>query len=209
MKKLLILTISVVLALSFIACGLKDEEKSNDNEQYNGVVLNSGGLMAEIIGKTLNDAVNPYKLVYKIDQDGVELTVTQGVKDGMVYMEFEYQGTVIKNLKDTVTGYHYAIYDSEKLIFKSTTSQTKIEPFDNNHEQLNKSFTEGNEEINGVSYKYEKAEGDGGTLTLYFDESDKLCYMKSDDTLMEIIEYNNYPDETWFEIRDDYTLMEN
>ncbi len=209
MKKLLIVALSAMLALSFMSCGEKENANGGATaEPYGGVVLNSDSRMAEIIGKTLNDKVNPYTLIYKINADGVELEITQAVKDDMVYMEFEYQNTVIKNLTDNISGYHYAIYDSEKLVFKSTTPQTKIEPFDNNHEQLNSSFTTGNEKINGVSYEYEKAEGDGGYLTLYFDAQDKLCYMDSNGTLMEIIAYDATIDLAHFELPDDYMVME-
>lgn len=205
MKKLLIITLSLMLALAFVACSA---DKQGGNSQNAESIIEPNSKMAEIIGKTLNDKVNPYTLIYKINKDGVELEITQAVKDDMVYMEFEYQGSVIKSLTDNISNYHYAIYDSEKLVFKSTTPQTKIEPFKNNIDKLNKSFTTGTEEINGVSYSYEKAEGEAEYLTLYFDTEGKLKYMDANGVLMEIMAYDATIDLAYFDIPDDYMMME-
>lgn len=209
MKKILAVVLCIILTFLFVAC--KESEGGNASQQgesmYSGVVEKDSKMM-EIIGSTLNDVKNPYTLIYKINVDGTELRITQAVKDGMVYMEFDYQNSTIKNLYDAVTGYNYAIYDSEKLVFKSTQPQTKIEPFDNPFNELNKTFTRGEEEVNGTVYNYEKATGDNVYLTLYFDANGKLCYMDSNGTLMEIVAYDATIDNAYFDIPDDYMMME-
>lgn len=209
MKKLLALMLSSMLACSFVACAAdNDGEVEGTPLPIVEDLLNGNSNMAKIIGNTLNDKVNPYTIIYKIDVDGVELEIIQAVKDDMVYMEFEYQGSMLKNLTDNLSGYHYAIYDSEKLVFKSTEPQMKIKPFENKYDQLKESFSMGDEEIDGVSYKYEKATGDAGYITIYLDASGKLCYIDANGTLMEIIAYDSTIDLAHFELPEDYMVME-
>lgn len=172
-----------------------------------------------IWGENLNPSRQAVFLKFKASMetgDGREESVTtMAIKGHYVYVDvlsdMRHISTITDNAGKTTT-----ILMHEEKMYMKMPHQSFEGPNMNEGSDLTETEkakmvkSSGKEKIAGKTYDYDKITVNGNiSQTYYFDEgTDKWRYWKTDETLMEIIEYGNKVDENLFKIPKSYTKME-
>lgn len=173
----------------------------------------------KIWGQDLNPSKQAIFLKFKASMetgDGREESVTtMAIKGHYVYVDvlsdMRHISTITDNAGKTTT-----ILMHEEKMYMKMPHQSFEGPNMNEGSDLTETEkakmvkSSGKEKIAGKTYDYDKITVNGNiSQTYYFDEgTDKWRYWKTDETLMEIIEYGNKVDENLFKIPKSYTKME-
>ncbi len=222
MKKLISLALVLVLALALCACRKKAdppaEDKAGGGEK--AVYDAPGARTARVLGTTLNSAAAPVRLVLNLPVgagaaaaapadvtvyiDGENIasrfdlagygrlgTLT---RDGQSYVLWHDGETVLTGFDGGLTdrlGYLAKGYDEAYYGARAMT------------------YTAGSETLNGTAYDYEELTDSGAVTRFYYDAgTDRLRYIRANDALVEIVEYDNAVDADVFELPNGYSTLD-
>lgn len=210
MKKIYMLLLAMMMALSITACGSSDGGTGETD-----TAAQQSGEETVAATKTLayfNEYVSggSYTMEMKTEYEGIETTNKSASKDDMLYTESDMNGTQsIMIMRD---GYQYILDPSSKTCVKmSLDMASTTEMFADEAANYETAVTTGTEEINGASYDYEEFEVEGASVKYYFDGK-ALKYistvMEGETYLMEIVSMEKGADASLFDIPADYTVVE-
>ena len=173
----------------------------------------------KIWGRDLNPSKQAIFLKFKASMetgDGREDSMTtMAVKGKFTYVDVISDSTHISTIADTAARSTVVLLHEDKMYMKMP-SESYQAPNINEGSDLSEAEkvkmvrSSGKEKIAGKTYDYDKITVNGDiSQTYYFEEgTDKWRYWKTDEALMEIIEYGNKVDENLFKIPKGYSKME-
>lgn len=144
-----------------------------------------------------------------------ESLTTMAVKGKYTYVDIFSDSTHISTITDTEERSTVIIMHEDKMYMKMPNESYEGpninqggDPSEAEKAKMVKSS--GKEKIAGKTYDYDKITVNGNiTQTYYFEEgTDKWKYWRTDEALMEIIEYGNKVDENLFKIPKGYSKMQ-
>jgi hypothetical protein len=144
-----------------------------------------------------------------------ESLTTMAVKGKYTYVDIFSDSTHISTITDTEERSTVILMHEDKMYMKMPNESYEGpnineggDPSEAEKAKMVKSS--GKEKIAGKTYDYDKITVNGNiTQTYYFEEgTDKWKYWRTDEALMEIIEYGNKVDENLFKIPKGYSKMQ-
>ncbi len=173
----------------------------------------------KIWGQDLNPSKQAIFLKFKASMetgDGREESTTiMAVKGKFTYVDVISESTHISTITDTAARSTVVLLHEDKMYMKMPDGSYQAPNINEGSdlseaEKVKMVKSSGKEKIAGKTYDYDKITVNGNiSQTYYFEEgTDKWKYRKTDETLMEIIEYGNNVDENLFRIPKGYSKME-
>lgn len=173
----------------------------------------------KIWGQDLNPSKQAIFLKFKASMetgDGrEESTTTMAVKGKFTYVDVISDTTHISTITDTVARSTVVLLHEDKMYMKMPDGSYQAPNINEGSdlseaEKVKMVKSSGKEKIAGKTYDYDKITVNGNiSQTYYFEEgTDKWKYWRTDEALMEIIEYGNKVDENLFRIPKGYTKMD-
>lgn len=173
----------------------------------------------KIWGQDLNPSKQAIFLKFKASMetgDGrEESTTTMAVKGKFTYVDVISDTTHISTITDTVARSTVVLLHEDKMYMKMPDGSYQAPNINEGSdlseaEKVKMVKSSGKEKIAGKTYDYDKITVNGNiSQTYYFEEgTDKWKYWRTDEALMEIIEYGNKVDEDIFRIPKGYSKME-
>lgn len=173
----------------------------------------------KIWGQDLNPSKQAIFLKFKASMetgDGrEESTTTMAVKGKFTYVDVISDTTHISTITDTVARSTVVLLHEDKMYMKMPDGSYQAPNINEGSdlseaEKVKMVKSSGKEKIAGKTYDYDKITVNGNiSQTYYFEEgTDKWKYWRTDEALMEIIEYVNKVDEDIFRIPKGYSKME-
>jgi hypothetical protein len=173
----------------------------------------------KIWGQDLNPSKQAIFLKFKASMetgDGrEESTTTMAVKGKFTYVDVISDTTHISTITDTVARSTVVLLHEDKMYMKMPDGSYQAPNINEGSdlseaEKVKMVKSSGKEKIAGKTYDYDKITVNGNiSQTYYFEEgTDKWKYWRTDEALMEIIEYGNKVDEDLFRIPKGYSKME-
>lgn len=173
----------------------------------------------KIWGQDLNPSKQAIFLKFKASMetgDGrEESTTTMAVKGKFTYVDVISDTTHISTITDTAARSTVVLLHEDKMYMKMPDGSYQAPNINEGSdlseaEKVKMVKSSGKEKIAGKTYDYDKITVNGNiSQTYYFEEgTDKWKYWRTDEALMEIIEYVNKVDEDIFRIPKGYSKME-
>ena len=173
----------------------------------------------KIWGQDLNPSKQAIFLKFKASMetgDGrEESTTTMAVKGKFTYVDVINESTHISTITDTAARSTVVLLHEDKMYMKMPDGSYQAPNINEGSdlseaEKVKMVKSSGKEKIAGKTYDYDKITVNGNiSQTYYFEEgTDKWKYWRTDEALMEIIEYGNKVDEDIFRIPKGYSKME-
>ena len=173
----------------------------------------------KIWGQDLNPSKQAIFLKFKASMetgDGREESTTiMAVKGKFTYVDVISDTTHISTITDTVARSTVVLLHEDKMYMKMPDGSYQAPNINEGSdlseaEKVKMVKSSGKEKIAGKTYDYDKITVNGNiSQTYYFEEgTDKWKYWRTDEALMEIIEYVNKVDEDIFRIPKGYSKME-
>ena len=173
----------------------------------------------KIWGQDLNPSKQAIFLKFKASMetgDGrEESTTTMAVKGKFTYVDVISDTTHISTITDTAARSTVVLLHEDKMYMKMPDGSYQAPNINEGSdlseaEKVKMVKSSGKEKIAGKTYDYDKITVNGNiSQTYYFEEgTDKWKYWRTDEALMEIIEYGNKVDEDIFRIPKGYSKME-
>lgn len=173
----------------------------------------------KIWGQDLNPSKQAIFLKFKASMetgDGrEESTTTMAVKGKFTYVDVISDTTHISTITDTAARSTVVLLHEDKMYMKMPDGSYQAPNINEGSdlseaEKVKMVKSSGKEKIAGKTYDYDKITVNGNiSQTYYFEEgTDKWKYWRTDEALMEIIEYGNKVDEDLFRIPKGYSKME-
>ena len=173
----------------------------------------------KIWGQDLNPSKQAIFLKFKASMetgDGrEESTTTMAVKGKFTYVDVISDTTHISTITDTAARSTVVLLYEDKMYMKMPDGSYQAPNINEGSdlseaEKVKMVKSSGKEKIAGKTYDYDKITVNGNiSQTYYFEEgTDKWKYWRTDEALMEIIEYVNKVDEDIFRIPKGYSKME-
>ncbi len=218
MKKLLAILLSLIMALTLVACGGGGETPSGGEEVQNKQENQSEQQVEEISvwsTKTLGYfqkflSGGEYTMEMKTTAEGMEMTMKSACKGDMIYSESEYGGQ--KSIMVMKDGYQYIIDHSGETVMKMQVidNGAVMDMFADEAANYETAAATGETEYNGKSYEYEEFTVEGEAVQYLFD-GDDLKVMKANvmgtESVVEIISIEKGADASLFEIPEDYQMI--
>lgn len=167
----------------------------------------------------LNTSKNAVFLKFKsteaTDSQDEENVTTMAFKGKYIYTDVFSDSTHVSTITDTAARSIVILMHEDKMYMKMP-SESYQAPNINEGSDLSEAEkvkmvkSSGKEKISGKTYDYDKITvNENISQTYYFEEgTDKWKYWRTDESLMEIIEYGNKVDENLFKIPKGYSKME-
>ena len=179
----------------------------------------SGERALKIWGQDLNPSKQAIFLKFKASMetgDGREESTTiMAVKGKFTYVDVISESTHISTITDTAARSTVVLLHEDKMYMKMPDGSYQAPNINEGSdlseaEKVKMVKSSGKEKIAGKTYDYDKITVNGNiSQTYYFEEgTDKWKYWRTDEALMEIIEYGNKVDEDIFRIPKGYSKME-
>ncbi len=173
----------------------------------------------KIWGQDLNPSKQAIFLKFKASMetgDGREESTTiMAVKGKFTYVDVISESTHISTITDTAARSTVVLLHEDKMYMKMPDGSYQAPNINEGSdlseaEKVKMVKSSGKEKIAGKTYDYDKITVNGNiSQTYYFEEgTDKWKYWRTDEALMEIIEYGNKVDEDLFRIPKGYSKME-
>lgn len=173
----------------------------------------------KIWGQDLNPSKQAIFLKFKASMetgDGREESTTiMAVKGKFTYVDVISESTHISTITDTAARSTVVLLHEDKMYMKMPDGSYQAPNINEGSdlseaEKVKMVKSSGKEKIAGKTYDYDKITVNGNiSQTYYFEEgTDKWKYWRTDEALMEIIEYGNKVDENLFRIPKGYTKMD-
>ncbi|MGD9640147.1 MAG: hypothetical protein AB7U37_02660 [Synergistaceae bacterium] len=173
----------------------------------------------KIWGQDLNPSKQAIFLKFKASMetgDGREESTTiMAVKGKFTYVDVISESTHISTITDTAARSTVVLLHEDKMYMKMPDGSYQAPNINEGSdlseaEKVKMVKSSGKEKIAGKTYDYDKITVNGNiSQTYYFEEgTDKWKYWRTDEALMEIIEYGNKVDEDIFRIPKGYSKME-
>ena len=173
----------------------------------------------KIWGQDLNPSKQAIFLKFKASMetgDGREESLTtMAVKGKFTYVDILSESTHISTITDTAARSTVVLLHEDKMYMKMPDGSYQAPNINEGSdlseaEKVKMVKSSGKEKIAGKTYDYDKITVNGDiSQTYYFEEgTDKWKYWRTDEALMEIIEYGNKVDENLFRIPKGYTKMD-
>ena len=173
----------------------------------------------KIWGQDLNPSKQAIFLKFKASMetgDGREESTTiMAVKGKFTYVDVISESTHISTITDTAARSTVVLLHEDKMYMKMPDGFYQAPNINEGSdlseaEKVKMVKSSGKEKIAGKTYDYDKITVNGNiSQTYYFEEgTDKWKYWRTDEALMEIIEYVNKVDEDIFRIPKGYSKME-
>jgi hypothetical protein len=173
----------------------------------------------KIWGQDLNPSKQAIFLKFKASMetgDGREESTTiMAVKGKFTYVDVISESTHISTITDTAARSTVVLLHEDKMYMKMPDGSYQAPNINEGSdlseaEKVKMVKSSGKEKIAGKTYDYDKITVNGNiSQTYYFEEgTDKWKYWRTDEALMEIIEYVNKVDEDIFRIPKGYSKME-
>lgn len=173
----------------------------------------------KIWGQDLNPSKQAIFLKFKASMetgDGREESTTiMAVKGKFTYVDVISDTTHISTITDTAARSTVVLLHEDKMYMKMPDGSYQAPNINEGSdlseaEKVKMVKSSGKEKIAGKTYDYDKITVNGNiSQTYYFEEgTDKWKYWRTDEALMEIIEYVNKVDEDIFRIPKGYSKME-
>ncbi len=173
----------------------------------------------KIWGQDLNPSKQAIFLKFKASMetgDGREESTTiMAVKGKFTYVDVISESTHISTITDTAARSTVVLLHEDKMYMKMPDGSYQAPNINEGSdlseaEKVKMVKSSGKEKIAGKTYDYDKITVNGNiSQTYYFEEgTDKWKYWRTDEALMEIIEYGNKVDENLFRIPKGYSKME-
>ncbi|MEG0751979.1 MAG: hypothetical protein RR998_09790 [Oscillospiraceae bacterium] len=222
MKKSIALILALILALSFVACGHEAEPApapqgqggtSASQPQTPPEAYRAGDHIKKLYKTTLDVANKPIRVVMK-----TKIDMGDGLKDtfatifckgnnfaGVFEIGAEKYG-MISSSKDAA---YFLMYDGKIALESNDIDTPKVadDLLDDDIIKDTTQFLAGTEDINGVTYDYEEIKGED--VRFYFEQgTERWKFMKSDNELTEIVEYDNNAEDSVFVVPSDFTIMD-
>lgn len=144
-----------------------------------------------------------------------ESTTIMAVKGKFTYVDVISESTHISTITDTAARSTVVLLHEDKMYMKMPEGSYQAPNINEGSdlseaEKVKMVKSSGKEKIAGKTYDYDKITVNGNiSQTYYFEEgTDKWKYWRTDEALMEIIEYVNKVDEDIFRIPKGYSKME-
>lgn len=144
-----------------------------------------------------------------------ESTTIMAVKGKFTYVDVISESTHISTITDTAARSTVVLLHEDKMYMKMPDGSYQAPNINEGSdlseaEKVKMVKSSGKEKIAGKTYDYDKITVNGNiSQTYYFEEgTDKWKYWRTDEALMEIIEYVNKVDEDIFRIPKGYSKME-
>ncbi len=172
-----------------------------------------------IWNENLNPSKQPVFLKFKASMetgDGREESVTtMAMKDRRVYVDVLSDMRHISTITDNTAKTTVILMHEEKMYVKMPHQESEGPKINEGKkiseaEKAKMAKSSGKEKIAGKTYDYDRIIVNGNiSQTYYFEEgTDKWKYWRTDETLMEIIEYGGRVDDALFRIPKGYTKMD-
>ena len=173
----------------------------------------------KIWGRDLNPSKQAIFLKFKASMETAsqeeENITTMAFNGKYIYTDVFSDSTHVSTITDTAARSIVILMHEDKMYMKMP-SESYQAPNINEGSDLSEAEkvkmvrSSGKEKIAGKTYDYDKITVNGDiSQTYYFEEgTDKWRYWKTDEALMEIIEYGNKVDENLFKIPKGYSKME-
>ena len=173
----------------------------------------------KIWGQDLNPSKQSIFLKFKASMetgDGREESLTtMAIKGKFTYVDILSESTHISTITDTAARSTVVLMHEDKMYMKMPDGSYQAPNINEGSdlseaEKVKMVKSSGKEKIAGKTYDYDKITVNGNiSQTYYFEEgTDKWKYWRTDEALMEIIEYGNKVDENLFRIPKGYTKMD-
>ena len=173
----------------------------------------------KIWGQDLNPSKQAIFLKFKASMetgDGREESTTiMAVKGKFTYVDVISESTHISTITDTAARSTVVLLHEDKMYMKMPDGSYQAPNINEGSdlseaEKVKMVKSSGKEKIAGKTYDYDKITVNGNiSQTYYFEEgTDKWKYWRTDEALIEIIEYGNKVDEDIFRIPKGYSKME-
>ena len=137
------------------------------------------------------------------------------IKGKFTYVDILSESTHISTITDTAARSTVVLLHEDKMYMKMPDGSYQAPNINEGSdlseaEKVKMVKSSGKEKIAGKTYDYDKITVNGNiSQTYYFEEgTDKWKYWRTDEALMEIIEYGNKVDENLFRIPKGYTKMD-
>ena len=167
----------------------------------------------------LNTSKNAVFLKFKsteaTDSQDEENVTTMAFKGKYIYTDVFSDSTHVSTITDTAARSTVILMHEDKMYMKMPNDSYQGPNLNKGNEQSEAEKTKmikssGKEKISGKTYDYDKITvNENISQTYYFEEgTDKWKYWRTDESLMEIIEYGNKVDENLFKIPKGYSKME-
>lgn len=216
LKFTLLTAMIIVLAMSLVACGNKEENGKESNKESN---IASTELKYSDKSKTYNAMMSlyegdTYKMVIAGESDDQQLEITTAKKGDKMYMSMkDNSDEMIAIIKD---GKSYIIMPSEKQYMETEIPEGE-DPLAKaalvTDEELktmkDAEYKTGKEEINGTEYDYEEYTEDEVSIRYYF-EGNTLKYIKdvSSKEVTEVKEITSNVPDSLFDVPSEYEKVE-
>lgn len=211
MKKIFILFMVLLIALSFTACGGSNTDPGTDADLEGAVTEQP----VEAATKTLAyfnryASGGAYTTEMKTSYGGVTATMLSVYDGGNIYSETEADGVKSRTiLKD---GAQYVLDDASKTCIKLSVETEAIQDiFTEEAETYEVPTAEGEIDIDGTTYYYEEFSLEGESVKYCFDGNELkfiLMSFSGEESRVEILSMEKGADNTLFEIPEDYNLIE-
>ena len=173
----------------------------------------------KVWGQDLNPSKQAIFLKFKASEetgDGREESLTtMAIKGKFTYVDILSESTHISTITDTAARSTVVLLHEDKMYMKMPDGSYQAPNINEGSdlseaEKVKMVKSSGKEKIAGKTYDYDKITVNGNiSQTYYFEEgTDKWKYWRTDEALMEIIEYGNKVDEDIFRIPKGYSKME-
>lgn len=232
MKKLLAIVLTLVLCVSFAACGKKTETPAEQGEpaaepqpqqtQQPAPAAGSyttGDYTKALAGELAKLAKGPFRMGMKTKLDMGDGNVAD--VDMILYIDGEermaadivYGGENMRVVFKDDEG--YLLFDSEKMAIKTgdidvDDSLSEINDF--TEDSADAEYIGGTEEINGTTYVFEQVKGDEDAKMYYEQGTGVWKYMRAEsdgeEVLTEITAYDGDVEAGVFDIPADYEIMD-
>lgn len=226
MKKILAVSLALIMMFSFAACGGNSNEPADEPQE-------SSDVPGEVISEESSEAVDEVPvsawlstktgkfysqfttgkmyMEYETEYEGVASTVKTASSGNRTYSETTSGG--ITSVSITDGEYMYVIDSANKMIIKmaiNASTQEMVKTMITEDDVDPTSIVSGSRDIDGKTYDTEEITFEDGKTILCFD-GDDLAYMVGEysgvEVVMKILAFSDSVDEKLFEIPTDYQVI--
>lgn len=212
MKKRLIFTLLIVMAMLITACG-GDANKNTDKQDDTTIPANAVAYADSKTGKYLEENMNEEncRMKFSTTASNVATIMDVAVKGQNSYVDMSINGQSVKYI--SAEGNNYFVDDASKLYYVASdefiaqTGDLTSSMF-NTTDMKTATVTAGTKELNGKSYESEQIAFSGVTKDYLYD-NDALKYIVTStagqEIVMEIFEISSDVPDTLFQLPEGYT----
>ncbi|MEA4912487.1 MAG: hypothetical protein VB092_07775 [Oscillospiraceae bacterium] len=223
MKKLLSLLLAIVLLTALCSCKKKKETplQTQPPQQTGNYWDNApGARTVRVLGTTLNAASAPVRLVLRMNvstgaDDATPADVSVYMNGQDIASDFELSGFGRMGTLSS-EGKSYVLWHDGTTVLTGSDAglASSLGYLAQGHDESYYSgsalrYAAGNETINSTAYDYEELTDSGAVTRFYFDAgTDRLRYIRTGESLIEVVEYDNNVDTTVFGLPEGYDTLD-